>query len=356
MDWFRWHHGTVTDPKWRVAAAEASVRVADVLAIWAAMLEHASQNDPRGSLSGFRDRVTGAALDIPTESVAAVRQAMEGLVLENGEPASWEKRQPKREDPSTDRVRKHRQKKRSETQSNAPDRERDKESESEEKGSSSNDLSSSAGVREKRPDPTDRQSTIFEAIILANRGMGDNEHIGDALNPIPVGHGSGEVVGEWYDAGVPWDTIKRAVYWTAEKYKPSAGNRQITTMRYFDPAVKERHARAVAKQAAANVQKPAPDPERTERAAPAGAPRQPSVADLRAKDEVARQQEAERKQREDAAVAKWEASNEIRARALRNEVEQTTAANPFALPHLREGIVRTEYRKRVLEILNEKAA
>lgn len=264
MDWLRWHHGTVTDPKWRVVAQETGQPVAVVVAVWAAMMEHASQNSPRGLLAGWRDRVVGAALDLSPDTVAAVRRSMEGLVLEGETLTGWEKRQPKREDPSTERVRAHRERqrevKRGETQGNAPEERReDAEEEAEETQSSSDP--SERREREALPDPTDRQSAVFQAVVVANRGMRDNPLIGDALNPIPGGHGSGEVVGEWYDAGIPWETIKRGVYWTAQKYQPSPGNRQINTMRYFDGPVRERHERETAMSATGRVAMPAADPD-----------------------------------------------------------------------------------------------
>jgi hypothetical protein len=94
MDWFRWHHGTVTDPKWRVVAAESGQRLSDVLAVWAAMLEHASQNEARGSLAGWRDKVVAAALDLTPEAVEAIRKAMGGMVIDGEQLVGWRKRQP----------------------------------------------------------------------------------------------------------------------------------------------------------------------------------------------------------------------------------------------------------------------
>lgn len=44
IDWFRWHHGSVTDPKFGLIAKKAGARVGDVIAVWAALLEHGSAN------------------------------------------------------------------------------------------------------------------------------------------------------------------------------------------------------------------------------------------------------------------------------------------------------------------------
>lgn len=111
MDWFRWHHGTAADPKWRVVAADSGEPLAFVLAVWAAMLECASQAEERGRLDGWNDRVIAVSLGMSTEQVSRIRDAMQGLTLDGDRLSGWERRQPKRErdDLSTDRVRAHRE-------------------------------------------------------------------------------------------------------------------------------------------------------------------------------------------------------------------------------------------------------
>ncbi len=42
IDWFRWHHGSVTDPKFQLVAHRAGVRLGDVMVVWAFVLENAS--------------------------------------------------------------------------------------------------------------------------------------------------------------------------------------------------------------------------------------------------------------------------------------------------------------------------
>lgn len=103
MHWFRWHHGTVTDSKWRVVAARARhatsrhVTVSDVISVWGVMLECASQASPRGTLVGWNDEDVAALLELDEPIVAAIIQAMQGKTLEGNRLISWEKRQPKRE-------------------------------------------------------------------------------------------------------------------------------------------------------------------------------------------------------------------------------------------------------------------
>lgn len=118
MDWLRWHHGTVTDPKWRLIARRSRSDVRSVIAVWAVMLERASMADARGSIAGWSDEVAAIALDMEPDEVAAIRIAMQGLVLDGDSLSGWSKRQPKRERPddgaSTDRVRAYRERQKSE--------------------------------------------------------------------------------------------------------------------------------------------------------------------------------------------------------------------------------------------------
>ena len=120
--WFRWHHGCVTDPKFRVIASRCvtGVTVGHVIAVWAAMMENASQASPRGSLSGWDDEDVAAGLGFEVVQVSSIREAMQGKVLDGDSLNAWEKRQPKREDSSAERTRKWRESK----ASGVPEKER----------------------------------------------------------------------------------------------------------------------------------------------------------------------------------------------------------------------------------------
>lgn len=112
IDWFRWHHGSVTDPKFQLVAKQAGASVAEVIAVWASLLEASSAAQERGNPGapdyealdcalGLRD---GLSKEIHT------RMAGRGLVGEDGRITAWDKRQPKREDDSAaDRKRKQRE-------------------------------------------------------------------------------------------------------------------------------------------------------------------------------------------------------------------------------------------------------
>lgn len=119
IDWFRWHHGSVTDPKFQLVARRAGCGLPAVIAVWAFILEQASSSNDRGAygdldfesidlLMGFDDGVT--------QKIVVAMEAR-GL-LADGLVAAWTKRQVKRErtgDNSTERVKAFREKKRQET-------------------------------------------------------------------------------------------------------------------------------------------------------------------------------------------------------------------------------------------------
>lgn len=121
IDWFRWHHGSTNDPKFRLVAKRACARLGDVLAMWAMVLEQSSASEDRGNPGNLDFEAIDLALDMDDGAAEAIYTAMTARDLidaETGRVLSWEKRQPKRERPddnSTERSREHRAKKRSAT-------------------------------------------------------------------------------------------------------------------------------------------------------------------------------------------------------------------------------------------------
>jgi len=108
MDWFRWHHGSVTDPKFQLVARKTKSRVADVIAVWAFILESASQSDDRGAHGDLDFESIDCALGLDDGQALAIHAAMidRAIVTSEGRVAAWERRQPKREredDNSTER-------------------------------------------------------------------------------------------------------------------------------------------------------------------------------------------------------------------------------------------------------------
>lgn len=121
MDWLRWWHGTVTDPKFQRVARMSGASVGEVLAVWACLLEcasaipecdvsvterDASRDDcdasvtsvahvSRGDVTSFDCDDHDVLLGFDDGKVAAVVAALtdRGLIV-GGRLASWDERQP----------------------------------------------------------------------------------------------------------------------------------------------------------------------------------------------------------------------------------------------------------------------
>lgn len=115
IEWFRWHHGSVTDPKFQLVARRSGASLPDVLAVWAYILERASASDARGEFGELDCEALDCLFGFPeaetrTANIIA-EMGLRGLV-EGEAVCSWDKRQPKREredDSGTERSRKHRE-------------------------------------------------------------------------------------------------------------------------------------------------------------------------------------------------------------------------------------------------------
>jgi len=116
------------DAKLVTVAKRSETQPGVACAVWWALLDYASQNSDRGSVAGFDCEFAATFFGWPEETIERVIGAMRDKGLLTGDHiTNWEKRQPQREDNSTDRVRNFRQRrrggetevKRSETQRNA---------------------------------------------------------------------------------------------------------------------------------------------------------------------------------------------------------------------------------------------
>ena len=131
ISWCRLWHELPVDPKWRVIGRKSNQPVSNVISVYIFMLVSASQNSERGVIGDWNDEDVAAALDIDTEDVANIREAMQGKVLDGDKVTGWEKRQPKREDDSAPRMQKKRnsdkvtQRDAHVTQCDAPDKDPD---------------------------------------------------------------------------------------------------------------------------------------------------------------------------------------------------------------------------------------
>jgi hypothetical protein len=121
IDWFRSWHGAPTDSKWLLIAKRAGVAPGMVSAVVWALFDHASQNEQRGNVDDFDVETYAVFSGFEEANVVSIIAALkEKAVIVSGTLSAWEKRQPKREDNSTERVREHRNAvKRNVTQGNA---------------------------------------------------------------------------------------------------------------------------------------------------------------------------------------------------------------------------------------------
>ena len=132
LSWWRSWHGAPMDHKYQVIGAKAGVKVGIVSAVMWALLDYASQNDPRGSVEGFDVEIYAVYSGFTEDEISAVIRVMgDKGIIENGRLVNWEKRQPKREDDSRARVTKFREMKRNVTHGNAPDTDTDKDKDKE---------------------------------------------------------------------------------------------------------------------------------------------------------------------------------------------------------------------------------
>jgi hypothetical protein len=118
MKWFRSYHGAPMDPKWPVVAKRANVTISDVAAVWWCLMDHASQQEDRGSIEGFDAEIVGAFFNLDTSAIQAVMSALEQKGCLNGKRVSnWDEYQ--FDETSTPRVKRFRNgRKRRETKRN----------------------------------------------------------------------------------------------------------------------------------------------------------------------------------------------------------------------------------------------
>lgn len=112
IEWFRWYHGSVTDPKFGVVAKKSGSRVSDVIAVWAVILELASSKSDRGNIGQLDFEAIEHLLGIDDGQAERILDAMiqRGLLTGDGKISSWDKRQAKKEDDTaTERKRRQRE-------------------------------------------------------------------------------------------------------------------------------------------------------------------------------------------------------------------------------------------------------
>ena len=128
MQWFRSTHGAPTHRKWLTISRKSGQPVPVVVAVVWSLMDHASRNSERGSVTGFDADDLAAYLGIDDEAVADVLAALrqKGWLTDDERISSWEEHQVKKDDGAAARARAHRERQkqqteRNRTQPNAPD-------------------------------------------------------------------------------------------------------------------------------------------------------------------------------------------------------------------------------------------
>lgn len=268
IEWCRLWHDMPTDPKFRAIAKRAGRPTSEVLALFTAMLANASANDDdRGTLRNWSHEDMAIALDIEPAHAEAIYTAMQGKLLEGERLTGWERRQPKREDSSAERVRAMRERKRAETPCNAPVTQRN--------------------AQEKEKD-TDKEEEVVQsrasapAAALPDRFMERMvEAAGESLaNPVNAqGLLTEATPMMWLESGCDFD---RDVLPTLRAAAVSRKGKRISTWGYFTGMIGEARARRLAGMPVASISRP------TASAAYTPAPRRRELSDEE-KDRIARE-------------------------------------------------------------------
>lgn len=107
IDWLRLWHDMPNDPKWRTIARASGQPIALVLSTYLHLLVDASRGvsacheESRSVTRGVTDVTDediASALDVSDDAIRAIREAMQGRVLDGNKLTGWDRRQPKRED------------------------------------------------------------------------------------------------------------------------------------------------------------------------------------------------------------------------------------------------------------------
>ena len=241
MDWFRSWHNAPTDPKWLVIAQRArteGVTPGMVSAVAWALMDYASQNADRGSVEGFDAETYAAFTGWYEDQIEAVIEAMrsKGMITPDGRLAAWDKRQPKREDSSTERVRRHRAAK---SVTNAlPDSDDDVTP----SNAMKHDVTqSNPRLDETRPDETreEKNGSGSGAPQLSDLWRIYSERFSERFGHMPPG----VVIGDngdfmaLVDRGLTLAQIDAGITDSLETFKPSPHNEYPKSWRYCLPAI-----------------------------------------------------------------------------------------------------------------------
>lgn len=104
--WWRAWIGMASDPKWLAIGRRAGVAPGMALSVAIHLIERAAEAEDRGSFAGYDAEAIGCFVGCEEDEVEAIVSALAAKGMTEGERfTAWERRQPKREDDSHERVR-----------------------------------------------------------------------------------------------------------------------------------------------------------------------------------------------------------------------------------------------------------
>lgn len=258
MQWFRSIHGAPTDPKWRMIAMRAKAPTGAVVSVAWALFDHASQHEDRGSVAGFDCEMVACFFDYEVEIVERIVAAMRDKGIIDGDRLrTWEKHQPKREregDLSTERTRRHKEKKRQETQETAVSGQGTPGNATERQGTpreeeSREDIDCGGGdagapARDAEPDepePKNRFDDPEASAVVADFFAERSAVWPDAMPPAN-GLTQRAIARQFLDAGASRDLIREVVS-SSVNHRLKSGLSPPTSLKYFTTAVSDAIAR-----------------------------------------------------------------------------------------------------------------
>lgn len=129
--WLRLWHDMPNDPKWKTISKISKQPISLVMAVYVHILVDASQCVTERGVTHVTQEDLASALDVEIDQISTIICAMQSRVLDGDRLKGWKERQPSREDSSTNRTQKYRERK-NVTQCDAEERnvtlDKDKES------------------------------------------------------------------------------------------------------------------------------------------------------------------------------------------------------------------------------------
>jgi hypothetical protein len=249
--WFRVWEDMADDPKWGAVGKAARVPPGLVLGLAIKLLTRASTHNERGSIAGYNVDALAYAIGCKAAKVEAMIAGMKMIgVIVDDRFVAWDKRQPKREDNSADRVRAHRERAKSAaaeavTQRNAPEADADTDKKAAAaapartaepmlSGADNGNAAAAASVNLGEKRDRDRRSTVREAAVRLHSWVCERTRAPNGWR-----HELGIVEG-WLDAGFDGET---EIQPAREVVLAREHGQLPNSLRYFEGAIRDQRVR-----------------------------------------------------------------------------------------------------------------